>query len=140
MPVTKHDVVKTWARNWTRLKAWRYDLSEAVVVVKDRHNGQAIGSTGRARYLDNQVIVRCGRSVVDCLATVLHEFAHLSERRDGHGIAWQRTFAAAVEEVTGTPIGYGYENKRDIDYVAHIALRDWWKRSGNEFAVQLVLR
>jgi hypothetical protein len=129
-------VVRTWAERWRSLRAWGRPLDEVTITVKRRPNGGITG-TGLARPVKRQVIVRVGSSLVDGLVTVLHELAHVAvPAQEHHGDRWQAAYAAAVEEVTGIPVAYGGE-KADLDYAAHLALRSWWRSSGNEFLWKL---
>jgi hypothetical protein len=70
------------------------------------------------------------------LKTGLHEFAHVVEKNDGHGIRWQQRYSTAVTEVTNYFVGWGFE---DLDERCYRAMLRWWRASGAEAEAKLLL-
>lgn len=86
------------------------------------------------------MIVYNAGSIVEDLATVLHEMAHASAMEQGHTEAWQATFAAAIKEVTGIPIPAYADSNLLLDRAGAAAIGSWWASSGNAFVWSLLCR
>ena len=71
-------------------------------------------------------------------SALLHELAHAATIGDGHGEAWQSTYAAAIAEVTGIAVTPCADNYEIMNMACHDAMRAWWKSSGNAFAWSLL--
>lgn len=144
MQMTIKQGVATWVEKWRELKAFRGLVTDYKVDVRMRRTGPH--STGRCFVTEKRIVVTASIDVVDSLATILHEYAHAARVRradldySAHDEEWQRTYAAAVFEVTGRRIPDAVSEYSLMDRAAHDTLTRWWRESGNEFAWRLVAK
>jgi len=134
--------VAVWVDRWRDLKAFRGLVTDYEVIVRMRH--VADYSTGRCSTHKKRIIVTACDDMVDSLATILHEYAHAARVRradidySAHDGEWQRTYAAAVFEVTERRIPDGVPEYALMDRAAYDVMKRWWAESGNEFAWKLL--
>jgi hypothetical protein len=127
--ITRAQGLRTWAKRWSVLRAWKRDLSAVKVEISTKQHPDRLGTCWS---LEQRIVIYQGESFVDELGTLIHELAHAATIGADHDHRWQSTFAAAVSEVTGLvviPVAYNY---RVLNMAAKDALRTWWKASGNE--------
>lgn len=146
-PFRSQEILR-WAEEWRTLRAWERDLYEVQISVPGSYNhgvyGACVADGKRLRvYYSPEGIA------VD-LSTLLHEMAHADTPHDhvDHGPVWRATLARAVLEVTGTDlspkfaelVGYlpnGELLRSQVDYHVDKAVREWWRRTGNDLAYDL---
>lgn len=137
--MTRREAVAVWCRRWRALKTWGRELEELTVTVRERSEEVGDYSTGRCWPTMRRVVVTAGADMPDALATILHEYAHaVAPGDEHHGARWQAIFAASVAEVTTIRIASTADDFHLIDREATLALREWWKFSGNEFAWNMI--
>jgi len=127
--ITREQGLRTWASRWSRLKAWQYDLSEVKIKVSDRSFPDRLGTCWSA---EQRITIYRGASFVEELTTLVHELAHAATVGAHHDERWQRVYAAAVTEITGTVVTPAANNYRLLDDAAHRVMRQWWRTSGNQ--------
>ena len=144
----RRETIQRWAEEWRSLRAWDRDLSEIQVSIPGSYNqgiyGACVADGQRVRvYYSPEGIA------VD-LSTLLHEMAHADTVHEhvSHGPVWRATLARAVLEVTGTDITPSIRDclrhmpdnellRSQVDYYADKAVREWWRRTGNDLAYDL---
>jgi len=130
MKLTRKTVLEKWGADWRTLRSWNRDLSEVTVEVSDREHPNRLGTCWSH---EQRLVVYKGDSIHGELDTLLHEFAHAATIGDGHGLAWQGVYAAAIEEVTGVPIPRAVNNYQLLCWSGKKAVKSWWVNSGHDF-------
>jgi hypothetical protein len=125
-PAEREHALRGYATRWATLRAWGPSLAGvAVEIIATRHARLA----GCAWPLARRVEVYATGSLVEDLATVLHEYAHVAARDGGHSARWRALFAASVREVTGLPVCPDAPSAAVLDRACADALRAWWPRA-----------
>jgi hypothetical protein len=126
--ITREQGLRTWARRWATLRAWRRDLSEVKIEISDRAHADRLGTCWS---YEQRIVIYRGDSFIDELSTVVHELAHAATIGASHDERWQDVYSAAVTEITGIaviPAAYNYEV---LNRCAKDVMRTWWQLSGN---------
>lgn len=146
-PFRSQEILR-WAEEWRTLRAWERDLYEVQISVPGSYNHGVYGAcTVSGQRL--RVYYSPEGIAVD-LSTLLHEMAHAdtSHEHVDHGPVWRASLARAVLEVTGTDltaklaelVDYlpdGELLRSQVDYHVDKAVREWWRRTGNDLAYDL---
>lgn len=144
MAMTIKEGVASWAERWRGLNAFAGRLEGWRVQIRMRRVGDY--STGHFWSRDRRIVVTACTDLVDSLGTILHEYAHAARTRRAdvdyavHDEEWQRTYAAAVFEVTGRRIPEAVPEYTLMDRAARDVMATWWRDSGNEFAWKLLAK
>lgn len=77
--------------------------------------------------------------MVGMLKTGIHEFAHAVEAKDGHGFKWQERYAKAIGEITGSYVGWNFNEPVKMDELCYRAMLKWWRASGAEKEAKALL-
>lgn len=140
--ITREDVLRRWFGQWSRLKAWRKDLSGVDLLISDEFKHSMLGT---CNVLAQRVtIYRCNQvsfNAASELDTLLHELAHAACTIDHHhGVTWQRVYSEAVREVTGIAIPRAAANYMTLCRSGKAAVASWWRSSGNDALVRLAMK
>lgn len=140
MMVTAHQyIVYGHLNKWRNLRAWGRSLDNVKLEVSKRSYPKRAGTC----WPEQQRVVVYHQpdlvGLVGMLKTGVHEFAHAVETTDGHGNKWQKRYAAAIHEITGNYIGWGFEPHQKLDENCYRAMLKWWRASGAEAAAKKVL-
>jgi hypothetical protein len=133
--LTREQLLTKWFKEWSTLRAWKRDLFEVEVEISDKEFPCRLGTCWSH---EQRLVIYRGNDIAGELDTLLHELAHAATIGEAHGPAWQEIYAAAILEVTRTPIPTAANNYRILCAAGKAAMRAWWERSGNAFAVKLL--
>lgn len=136
--MNRDTIIHTWLNRWRNLRAWGRTLDELTIDLIPVEHRSRLGTCWPTQQ---RVRLYYQPKIIDVLKTGLHEMAHAAvPASEGHGIAWQNMYAAATAEVTGIAVVAAADSYQIVDDACADALRLWWKRSGNAFAVALLTR
>lgn len=114
-----------YLNKWRTLKAWGRVLNDVEIMVSEREYPKRAGTAWPS---EKRIAVYSGGGTARMLKTGLHELSHILHPLDGHGYKWQKTYAAAVMEVTGEYVVSGLDNFREVDEACYLTMRRWWKK------------
>lgn len=134
MKLTREIVLVKWSKEWANLKAYGRDLSKVEIEISDRVCQDRLGTCWTH---EQRLVIYPGKSITDDLDTLIHELAHAATIGDAHGELWQKTYASAIEEVTGIPIPKRAGNYHRLCQAGRQAVASWWEASGNAFLWRL---